>query len=509
MDVNETIQYLMKKRFEITIEDIKLCNEAIIHCKKNNFYEEQIRLYSIMVGGFIRNNKISEVPKCYEKIEEIRDNNPDDIKLQNLANCTIGLYHWNCSRYQQALDLFLQALYNETNEEQIARIKHKIAVSYLKLNNYSKSIMYFEDVYNDLDKITDNYFKQDLLTWYSIFYNEIGIISKAVELAQEAIIINTKISNFEGLANNYNTIGLSYKYLRYNDQSMSCFIKSEQNALIANTPILLANVYNNIALIYTNQKDYEKAIEYYEKSIEFRIKCTGLDQLSITYRNLVPLYLLNNQIKKAKTLLLEMKKLVTDIKTERGKINYLVSKSDIAIYENNSELAKQSLDSALILTQKLNNLSIIKTVYYKYSEFYEKQKKYKQALKYLKLNNEIDSKLQKNEDIKLTENLTLQHQALFDRFKLNNKIQEEKINAVIALSVTANHEINQPLMLIQGNLDLLKDSITDMDDKKIKYLDNMENAVSKIKEILTNFTQKTNISFVNYLNKTKMVKFDD
>lgn len=42
MDVNETIQYLMKKRFEITIEDIKLCNEAIIHCKKIIFTKSRL-----------------------------------------------------------------------------------------------------------------------------------------------------------------------------------------------------------------------------------------------------------------------------------------------------------------------------------------------------------------------------------------------------------------------------------------------------------------------------------
>ena len=53
-----------------------------------------------------------------------------------------------------------------------------------------------------------------------------------------------------------------------------------------------ATTYNNMALVYNNQGEYEKALEWYEKGLEIDLKTLGPDHPSTasTYFNLGALY---------------------------------------------------------------------------------------------------------------------------------------------------------------------------------------------------------------------------
>lgn len=64
----------------------------------------------------------------------------------------------------------------------------------------------------------------------------------------------------------------------------------------------------------------------------------------------------------------------------------------------------------------------------------------------------------------------------------NNSIDLEKQSVVRTLTDNASHEINQPLTVLQGYLELLKDTIdpTCVTSAQQKYLDRMENALKKL-----------------------------
>lgn len=89
-------------------------------------------------------------------------------------------------------------------------------------------------------------------------------------------------------------------------------------------------------------------------------------------------------------------------------------------------------------------------------------------------------------------------------------IQLEKKNAVFAMSVTANHEINQPLTVLQGNLDMFKSSLDpdDLTERQQKSLSKMESSVEKIRGILEKFRDSTSIHFEEYLDDREMVVFE-
>ncbi len=89
-------------------------------------------------------------------------------------------------------------------------------------------------------------------------------------------------------------------------------------------------------------------------------------------------------------------------------------------------------------------------------------------------------------------------------------IKREKQAAVKAMAVTANHEINQPLTLITGYLELLRQSLPpdNLTKAQKKYLDKIEYGLQKILEILGRFRKSAHIDFGEYLPNINMVVFD-
>jgi len=74
------------------------------------------------------------------------------------------------------------------------------------------------------------------------------------------------------------------------------------------------------------------------------------------------------------------------------------------------------------------------------------------------------------------------------------------------MAVTANHEINQPLAIINNCVELLKLKVTD--DKLLSYYIKIENAVERINNILNKFKNLSEVSFKKYLDDVDMLDID-
>jgi len=89
-------------------------------------------------------------------------------------------------------------------------------------------------------------------------------------------------------------------------------------------------------------------------------------------------------------------------------------------------------------------------------------------------------------------------------------IKLEQKNALLAMAITANHEINQPLTVLQGNLELFQNSIdkTKLTDKQLNYLTKMEKSIEKIQAILEKISDFDSVHFEDYLEDKKMAIFN-
>jgi signal transduction histidine kinase len=159
--------------------------------------------------------------------------------------------------------------------------------------------------------------------------------------------------------------------------------------------------------------------------------------------------------------------------------------NEIALLKKNNEI--QNLEKVLLLITLVLVFVIIIILYIRF-----RQK--------LKMNRIL--KQQKEELEEAYNNLKIVNDKLLDL---------ERKNTVMAMAVTANHEIKQPLTVLRGNLELLTNKIDPelLADKQKKYIDKINKAIEKIVRILDRYQQLDSISIDQYSEKTKMVVFDD
>ncbi|MBN1406538.1 MAG: response regulator [Calditrichaceae bacterium] len=87
----------------------------------------------------------------------------------------------------------------------------------------------------------------------------------------------------------------------------------------------------------------------------------------------------------------------------------------------------------------------------------------------------------------------------------------EQLNTILAMAGTANHDINQPLTVISGNLYLLEESLKKMDlsiDQK-KNIQEIKKSINRIKEILEQYSRAVDLRYKEYAGGSKIVILDD
>lgn len=90
-------------------------------------------------------------------------------------------------------------------------------------------------------------------------------------------------------------------------------------------------------------------------------------------------------------------------------------------------------------------------------------------------------------------------------------VELEKRNAIMAMAVTTNHELNQPLTVMQGYLELLKNSFESpgLSEKQLKFLERIETSSKRMNAILEKFRKSPSAQLRDYVKNKKMVVFDD
>lgn len=88
-------------------------------------------------------------------------------------------------------------------------------------------------------------------------------------------------------------------------------------------------------------------------------------------------------------------------------------------------------------------------------------------------------------------------------------IQKERLGAIIETAVTVNHEINNPLTAILGNIQLILHRRDDLDEDTIKKLTIVEESALKIKDVTQRLLRVTSPRSVKYTDGTNMLDISD
>ncbi len=95
----------------------------------------------------------------------------------------------------------------------------------------------------------------------------------------------------------------------------------------------------------------------------------------------------------------------------------------------------------------------------------------------------------------------------------NQLVELERKNSIMAMAVTANHELNQPLTVLGGYLKMLEDTLVPdvLSDKQKKYIKKIKDSLERINGILQKYNKAASIKIEDYAkDKNKqMVIFDE
>ena len=335
--------------------------------------------------------------------------------------------------------------------KEIALINYEMSLIMIKLHNYDKASEFLIDSNKILLKFP--YKKQIILN--NIRLSQIYLKLDKPDFASNALTkCKITIQEFNNCKIQY-----SYKYslaqLKYSQKEYSEAISLLKDCLLMKKRISLLDIGRATLLIsdsYLQIDNITKAINILHYAVKI---CKNKSDKSITaelYLKLANLYLLENNFE------LLMKQIEKSIK-----LNY-----------------KYSLNIDDRINLLLYNLN-------------KRQNNPEFALSYLKKYMDIFIQNQNNRLKQNLDKLNTQFQLDQLKLKYETDLELEKANTAFALAVTANHEINQPLMIIQGNLDIIYHKLEagNMNDTQKIILEKSFSEIDTLSKVLSDFRNYT------------------
>jgi len=288
---------------------------------------------------------------------------------------------------------------------------------------------------------------------------------------------------------------------------------------------------NNLGTVLINKGNFIKAAECFEKSAAaLRNTTTQFDWLINTLMNCGIAYFNLNEFEKSETRLLESLEISEKYHFQLSSGKVLLNLGRCYLYKKDYRKAEEALLAAEKIQRTENSLAdLLNTLNYK-CEIYELTNRKDEAITLLK--EMLETRMQL-----FTEETSAKMADMRTRFELEQKEREKELlliknqelakrneelekaqgeirkleqhNSIYAMAVTTNHELNQPLTVISGNLELLAKTLDTQNEKINLYIRRLTNAVHQIDDILTKYRTQSGFRFTHYLDNTLMVTFGD
>jgi two-component system, sensor histidine kinase and response regulator len=201
------------------------------------------------------------------------------------------------------------------NKEGIGNCLNNIGYIYYNKGDISRTLSYYQKaikIYLQID-----YFDGLIASYINLapIYSDQQEFKFAVENYQKALFLSKKIKNDSYIA--ICSVNLALVYLNYardlcdknstedctqdyENRSLTLFNESYRLNLKIGDEVTNAAVLNNLGLLYSRRKAYQKAEEYYYRAQELAIKTKSKRTLAYVKVNLAELLLNKNQVRKAR-----------------------------------------------------------------------------------------------------------------------------------------------------------------------------------------------------------------
>ncbi len=402
-----------------------------------------------------------------------------------------GAYYWNICEYHKALKLFnigYKIALQLNDEPRQSNFLRNIGLSHCKLGNFQEALKHQKKArlialkHGQKEAIAYNEY------WLAFTYASMDSFRKSLEHSFKAIELFKELKNEQGLCLTYNNIGLIYRDWDQNKKALDYFQKAMLKAEKLNDINSLADLSNNIGLIYRANNDIDLALEYYHKALEYRRKRNFIEKEAIILQNIANLYIEINQPDKAKNYTEKALKLRRKMNTPDqlliGLYTYLKYLLKINDMDEAGSIVAE-INENISLAQKS---SILSEAYFACSTYYSQIKDFEKAYECLAKHTDLFKELFNEETRKQIDSIEKNYQQKTTRDKAKHKLKMEQLKVAVAMACTASHEINQPLMILQGTVDLLTSKHTQLlqDEADRNKIEHIYESINRVKTILQN-----------------------
>jgi tetratricopeptide (TPR) repeat protein len=285
-----------------------------------------------------------------------------------------------------------------------------------------------------------------------------------------------------------------------------------------------ASIYNNLYKIYASRGDNETALRSLESALEISRKHDDQLQTLIVLHNLGNLLAKMERFEEAIERMRESLQRGEAIgETQAIALGYIDLGRILSMVGNNGE-AFDFLLRGEALALELGQKEALLIAYKVMSNIRSDQGEFESALHYFQLYDNVREEMdviarqgrvdrihlhrteeEKERYRRQYDDLAKTHEAL--KTAQNALVELERKNSVTATMVTLSHEISQPLMVISGNLEVLRLMLdtTDIPADSDRCFNRITSATLRISDILQQLRNLHRIEFTQYSEKIDMI----
>jgi tetratricopeptide (TPR) repeat protein len=216
------------------------------------------------------------------------------------ANNNIGISFYRTAKYQQALTCFRQAEeYAKIlgNKDKEAAVISNIALVYIELSDYERALIFNNKALKIRSLKKDSSAIAISFNNIGMCYHRKGDYTDALSYYYKAYELKKEQNDKDGVANTANNIGQLFFEMYFDstkwaiDSALIYFLQAYNFYTSTANQVGLAKVLLNIANVYSNGSDHEKALNAYRAALNAQKFINDSAGLSLAYYNMGLQYL--------------------------------------------------------------------------------------------------------------------------------------------------------------------------------------------------------------------------
>lgn len=329
-----------------------------------------ILLMSVLISAFYAcDHRGKPYPATLSRIESLADTNPEEARpLLDRLRDSLSSFDEEQRMYYDLLDL---------------KVNDKMYVRHTS-DSLIKRITAFYEVYGDRDKLLESYY------YMGRVYRDLNDAPEALKYFQKALDVAGDTRKYRLLSNVYSQMGMLYDYQNVYEEAIRMYEKAAEYKLLKGDSTSLSLVLRDIARVYDMVDKNDSALLYFQKAAIIANETGNRHRYSGILTEQGDLYRELGMYDKALECLFE------SLKDSVGRNMYPTYSTLGHIY-----LEVGRLDSAdYYLRRCLDSPDLyVKDAIYEYlSLLYERRLNYREAIRYVRLGQQVQDSIRKITD---------------------------------------------------------------------------------------------------------------